>query len=66
MVITPEGNILTGSKILERLKNMILYWILGEDKFKNIVGEKNFDELNNDYNSVNELENQKLPKAKTK
>ena len=66
MVITPESNILTGSKILERLKNMILYWILGEDKFKNIVGEKNFDELNNDYNSVNELENQKLPKAKTK
>ncbi len=67
MVITPEGNILTGSKILERLKNMILFWILGENKFKQIVGEVNLKTLNEDYNIVNDLKGSgKFPRSKSK
>ena len=54
MVITPESNILTGSKILTRLKNMILFWVLGEKKFQKIVGEKALKELNKDYHRVND------------
>ena len=55
MVITPESNILSGSKILERLKFMILFWILGEKKFIEIIGEEKFDQLNDDYRLVNNI-----------
>lgn len=64
MVITPEGNILTGSKILDRLKNMILFWILGEKKYQQIVGEDHLNQLNEDYRTVNNLKNNEIfPKA---
>ena len=66
MVITTESNILTGSKILDRLKKMILFWILGENKFKKIIGEKSLETLNDDYNLVNDTENKSFPDCKTK
>ena len=65
MVITPEGTILSGSKIVTRLKNMILFWILGEKKFQKIIGEKALKELNEDYHRVNNTKDN-FPKYKKK
>ena len=61
MVITPEGNILTGGKITERLKNMILFWVLGKKKFLDVVGQEVFDSLNSDFNSVNTTSGKEFP-----
>jgi len=66
MVITPEGNILTGGKITERLKNMILFWILGKKKFLQVVGQEVFDILTSDYNSVNSETGKELPEVNKK
>ena len=63
MVITPEGNILTGGKITERLKNMILFWALGKKKFLEVVGQEVFDTLNSDFNSVNSTSGKEFPEA---
>jgi len=63
MVITPEGNILTGGKITERLKNMILFWVLGKKKFLEVVGQEVFDTLNSDFNSVNSTSGKEFPEA---
>ena len=52
MIITPEGNILSGSKILDRLMYMICFWILGEKKFKKVIGENELNQLYEDYNTV--------------
>jgi len=45
---------------------MILFWILGENKFKKIIGEKSLETLNDDYNLVNDTENKSFPDCKTK
>ena len=63
MVITREGNILTGGKITARLTNMILFWILGKKKFVDILGEEVFDELNKAYNEVNKSNGKELPEG---
>ena len=63
MVITPEGNILTGGKITERLKNMILFWILGKKKFLEIVGQEVLDTLNTNFNEVNDTSGKEFPEA---
>ena len=34
---------------------MILFWILGEKKFIEIIGEEKFDQLNEDYRLVNNI-----------
>jgi len=65
MVITPEANILTGSKIHDRLMYMICFWILGEKKFIKVIGQKEFDTLNSDYQEVN-ITDDNLPKYKKK
>ena len=63
MIITPEGNILTGGKITERLKNMILFWVLGKKKFLEIVGQEVLDTLNANFNEVNDTSGKEFPEA---
>ena len=43
---------------------MILFWILGEKKYQQIVGEDHLNQLNEDYRTVNDLKNNEIfPKA---
>ena len=49
MVMTMDATILTGTKIQNRLKNMILFWVLGKKKFIAILGDDAFNKLNEDY-----------------
>jgi len=49
MILTTDGTILTGGKILKRLTTMIIYWILGSSKFVSLLGQKKLDQLNKDF-----------------
>jgi len=44
-----DETILTGAKIQNRLKNMILFWVLGKKKFIAMLGDDALNKLNADY-----------------
>ena len=65
MVMTMDGTILTGAKIQNRLKNMILFWVLGKKKFIAILGDDAFNKLNEDYQQTRDTTSD-FPAVKSK
>ena len=67
IVMTNDQTILTGKAVQDRLRDLIIYFVLGESKFKNLEnGDERYDELLNKWQSSTKSKENKLPQPKLK
>lgn len=67
IVMTNDQTILTGKSVQDRLRDMIIYFILGENKFKNLEnGTELYDDLLKRWKSATKSKENKLPEVVTR
>jgi DNA sulfur modification protein DndB len=67
IVMTNDQTILTGKSVQDRLRDIIIYFVLGESKFKNLEnGQERYDELLKKWQLTTKSKDNKLPEPKLK
>ena len=68
IVLTRDGTILTGKKVQDRLKDMIIYFVLGKSKYLKLEnGEAMYEDLLQRWKDcTNDNKSTELPEARTK
>ena len=65
--MTNDLTILTGKSVQDRLRDLIIYFVLGESKFKNLEnGKERYDELLKKWQESTKSKENKLPEPKLK